>query len=155
MDIRKAANKDITAILNLLQQVNLIHHNGRPDLFNVGTKYTKEQLENIICDNDRPILVADDNGVIKGYAFCIYQTHENETILTDIKTLYLDDLCVDEKYRGEHIGKKLYDAVLKLAKENGCYNMTLNAWCFNQRAVGFYEKCGMQPLKIYMEKVTE
>ncbi len=155
MDIRKAANKDITAILNLLQQVNLIHHNGRPDLFNVGTKYTKEQLENIICDNDRPILVADDNGVIKGYAFCIYQTHENETILTDIKTLYLDDLCVDEKYRGEHIGKKLYDAVLKLAKENGCYNMTLNAWCFNQRAVGFYEKCGMQPLKIYMEKVIE
>ncbi len=155
MDIRKAANKDITAILNLLQQVNFIHHNGRPDLFNVGTKYTKEQLENIICDNDRPILVADDNGVIKGYAFCIYQTHENETILTDIKTLYLDDLCVDEKYRGEHIGKKLYDAVLKLAKENGCYNMTLNAWCFNQRAVGFYEKCGMQPLKIYMEKVIE
>ena len=155
MDIRKAANKDITAILNLLQQVNLIHHNGRPDLFNVGTKYTKEQLENIICDNDRPILVADDNGVIKGYAFCIYQTHENETILTDIKTLYLDDLCVDEKYRGEHIGKKLYDAVLKLAKENGCYNMTLNAWCFNQRAVGFYEKCGMQQLKIYMEKVIE
>ena len=155
MDIRKAANKDITAILNLLQQVNLIHHNGRPDLFNVGTKYTKEQLENIICDNDRPILVADDNGVIEGYAFCIYQTHENETILTDIKTLYLDDLCVDEKYRGEHIGKKLYDAVLKLAKENGCYNMTLNAWCFNQRAVGFYEKCGMQPLKIYMEKVIE
>ena len=155
MDIRKAANKDITAILNLLQQVNLIHHNGRPHLFNVGTKYTKEQLENIICDNDRPILVADDNGVIKGYAFCIYQTHENETILTDIKTLYLDDLCVDEKYRGEHIGKKLYDAVLKLAKENGCYNMTLNAWCFNQRAVGFYEKCGMQPLKIYMEKVIE
>ena len=155
MDIRKAANKDITAILNLLQQVNLIHHNGRPDLFNVGTKYTKEQLENIICDNDRPILVADDNGVIKGYAFCIYQTHENETILTDIKTLYLDDLCVDEKYRGEHIGKKLYDAVLKLAKENGCYNMTLNAWCFTQRAVGFYEKCGMQPLKIYMEKVIE
>lgn len=155
MDIRKAANKDITAILNLLQQVNFIHHNGRPDLFNVGTKYTKEQLENIICDNDRPILVADDNGVIKGYAFCINQTHENETILTDIKTLYLDDLCVDEKYRGEHIGKKLYDAVLKLAKENGCYNMTLNAWCFNQRAVGFYEKCGMQPLKIYMEKVIE
>lgn len=155
MDIRKAANKDITAILNLLQQVNFIHHNGRPDLFNVGTKYTKEQLENIICHNDRPILVADDNGVIKGYAFCIYQTHENETILTDIKTLYLDDLCVDEKYRGEHIGKKLYDAVLKLAKENGCYNMTLNAWCFNQRAVGFYEKCGMQPLKIYMEKVIE
>ena len=155
MDIRKAANKDITAILNLLQQVNFIHHNGRPDLFNVGTKYTKEQLENIICDNDRPILVADDNGVIKGYAFCIYQTHENETILTDIKTLYLDDLCVDEKYRGEHIGKKLYDAVLKLAKENGCYNMTLNGWCFNQRAVGFYEKCGMQPLKIYMKQVIE
>ena len=42
MEIRKAETKDINAILNLLKQVNLIHHNGRPDIFNIGTKI--EQL---------------------------------------------------------------------------------------------------------------
>ena len=103
MEIRKAETKDINAILNLLKQVNLIHHNGRPDIFNIGTKYTYEQLVEIIDDDNCSILVANDNGKIKGYAFCIYQENKNDNILTDIKTLYLDDLCVDENYRGKHL----------------------------------------------------
>ena len=127
MKIRKAETKDINAILNLLKQVNLIHHNGRPDIFNIGTKYTYEQLVEIIDDDNCSILVANDNGKIKGYAFCIYQENKNDNILTDIKTLYLDDLCVDKNYRGKHIGKKLYDAVLELAKEKHCYNILYNS----------------------------
>ena len=155
MEIIKAETKDINAILNLLKQVNLIHHNGRPDIFNIGTKYTYEQLVEIIDDDNCSILVANDNGKIKGYAFCIYQENKNDNILTDIKTLYLDDLCVDENYRGKHIGKKLYDAVLELAKEKHCYNVTLNVWHLNESALKFYEKCGMKPLKICMEKIMD
>ena len=34
-----------------------------------------------------------------------------------IKTLYLDDLCVDEACRGKHVGKALYERVLAFAKE--------------------------------------
>ena len=86
MEIRKAETKDINAILNLLKQVNLIHHNGRPDIFNIGTKYTYEQLVEIIDDDNCSILVANDNGKIKGYALCIYQENKNDNILTDIKT---------------------------------------------------------------------
>lgn len=147
MEIRKAETKDINAILNLLKQVNLIHHNGRPDIFNIGTKYTYEQLVEIIDDDNCSILVANDNGKIKGYAFCIYQENKNDNILTDIKTLYLDDLCVDENYRGKHIGKKLYDAVLELAKEKHCYNVTLNVWHLNESALKFYEKVRYETAK--------
>lgn len=153
MIIRKAQTEDISQILELLRQVNLIHHNGRPDLFNIGTKYTNDQLAEIIEDRTRPILVADDNGSVKGYAFCVVQSHEGDNILTNIKTLYLDDLCVDEKCRGEHIGRQLYEAVLKLAENLGCYNVTLNVWCLNENAMKFYEACEMKPLKIYMEHI--
>lgn len=153
MMIRKAQLEDSIQILNLLRQVNLIHHNGRPDLFHVGTKYTPEQLAEMICDDNRPILVADEDGTIKGYSFCMIQMHEKDNILTDIKTLYLDDLCVDENCRGEHVGKALYQAVLTLARELGCYHVTLNVWCLNGDAMKFYEACGMKPLKICMEQI--
>ena len=88
-----------------------------------------------------------------GYCFCIFEQHVGHSVLTDIKTLYIDDLCVDESLRGKHVGRGLYDAAVALAKESGCYNLTLNVWSCNPGALRFYEKCGMLPQKICMEKI--
>ncbi len=154
MDIRLAKEKDISKIEDLLSQVDLVHHNGRPDIFKIGTKYSQLELKELLKDKNRPILVcADDNDIVLGYCFCIYQQHLNNSVLTDIKTLYIDDLCVDEKMRGKNIGKKLYNAAVNLAKENNCYNVTLNVWSCNATALRFYEKCGLVPQKICMEKI--
>ena len=81
---------------------------------------------------------------VLGYAFCIFQQHIGDNILTDIKTLYIDDLCVDETLRGQHIGKQLYEFVVDFAKKSGCYNVTLNVWACNESAKKFYEKCGFR-----------
>lgn len=155
MEIRQAGEKDIAGIDNLLRQVLTIHHNGRPDLFKGNAKkYTDEELLKIMKDEKRPIFVADNGeGEILGYAFCVFVQHMDDNILTDIKSLYIDDLCVDEACRGEHIGQKLYEYVLTFAKEEGCYNLTLNVWACNESARRFYEKCGLMPQKIGMEKI--
>lgn len=149
--IRQAKEHDIPALENLLQQVGYIHHVQRPDIFQHGQKYTTAELQQFLHDFKRPILVAETEGRVVGYAFCIYQQHLNDSILTDIKTLYIDDLCVDEQYRGFHIGKKLYEAAIALAKENNCYNVTLNVWAKNETAIKFYQSCGLMPQKIGME----
>ncbi len=150
--IRKANIKDIPKIMDLLSQVCLVHHNGRPDIFKIGTKYSSAELEALLCDEQRPILVwADENDKVMGYCFCIFQQHKENSILTDIKTLYIDDLCVDEKMRGRHIGKELYDAAVKLAQDSGCYNLTLNVWSCNPSAMRFYEAQGLAPQKVGME----
>lgn len=152
MFIRRAEIKDTERIKELLSQVLEVHHKGRPDIFKTGCrKYTDSELQEIIKDDMRPIFVAEDNGIVYGYAFCIITQHINNNILTDIKTLYIDDLCVDESCRGNHIGKSLYDAVLSYAKEIKCYNVTLNVWSLNESAIRFYEKCGLKPQKIGME----
>ena len=152
--IRFANIKDIPKILDLLAQVDLVHHNGRPDIFNIGTKYNAQELEELMQDKERPILVeTDENDMVLGYCFCIFQQHKNDSVLTDIKTLYIDDLCVDETLRGKHIGSKLFQVAMELAKENGCYNVTLNVWSCNPSALRFYERLGMTPQKIYMEKI--
>lgn len=155
MIIERATEKDIAGINHLLNQVLMVHHNGRPDLFKANAKkYTDEELKVILVDDSRPIFAAkDESGRVLGYAFCVMQQHLNNNILTDIKTLYIDDLCVDETIRGQHIGSKLYDYVLAYAKEQGCYNVTLNVWTCNEGAMKFYEKCGLKPQKIGMETI--
>ena len=152
--IRRAEEKDIPKIEDLLAQVCLVHHKGRPDIFKVGTKYSEQELKALIKDEGRPILVCtDENDEVMGYCFCIYQRHENNSVLTDIKTLYIDDLCVDEGLRGKHVGKSLYEAALKLARDSGCYNLTLNVWSCNPSAMKFYEAQGLVPQKVAMEVI--
>lgn len=156
MMIRRAEEKDMDGINRLLTQVLLIHHHGRPDLFQGGhkKKYTDEQLRKIIHDENTPILTAvDEQGKVLGYAFCVLKQYVNDNILTDIKTLYIDDLCVDEKIRGQKIGRLLYEEVLRYARETGCYNVTLNVWSCNEPAMRFYEKCGLKPQKVGMEVI--
>lgn len=160
MIIRRATVIDMPGINKLLHQVLMVHHNGRPDLFKPNVKkYTDEELETMILDDRTPIFVAvdetmpEDADAVLGYAFCIFQQHINNNILTDIKTLYIDDLCVDEEKRGLHIGKRLYEHVLGFAKEQGCYNVTLNVWSCNESAMRFYEACGLLPQKVGMEQI--
>ena len=155
MEIRRAVNQDMEDINRLLLQVCLVHHRGRPDLFKYGAKkYTDEQLRALIADDSRPIFVAvGEDGHVAGYAFCVFQQHTGDNILTDIRTLYIDDLCVDDNRRGQHIGSQLYQYVLDFARENGCYNVTLNVWSCNEAAMKFYEACGLKPQKVGMEVI--
>jgi len=154
--VRMAAEKDILKIGDLLSQVDLVHHNGRPDLFKIGRKYSDEALKTLLKDKTRPILVSvDEKDEVMGYCFCMFLQHVNDSVLTDIKTLYIDDLCVDETLRGKHVGKELFEAATRLAKESGCYNLTLNVWSCNASALHFYEAQGLVPQKIGMELILD
>ena len=153
--VRRANKNDIPRILELLVQVDMVHHNGRPDIFKgPTTKYNAAELEEIIADDETPVFVfADENDKVLGHAFCIHRQELDNNVLTDIKTLYIDDICVDETARGKHVGKTLYESVIEYAKENGFYNVTLNVWSCNPGALKFYEAMGLKPQKIGMEKI--
>lgn len=155
MLIRRAKEIDMEGINHLLRQVLMVHHNGRPDLFKANAKkYTDMELVELIKDDTKPIFVAvNEEEKVLGYAFCVMQQYQNHEIMTDIRTLYIDDLCVDEQLRGQYIGKRLYEYVINFAKEQNFYNVTLNVWCLNENAMKFYEACGLIPQKIGMEKV--
>lgn len=152
--IRKAIEKDIPKIGDLLEQVDLVHHNGRPDLFNIGKKYNDKEVLELINNDTTPILVWVDSGDnVWGYCFCCIQYTKGNSVLADVKTLYIDDLCVDKSKRGLGIGKELYQSVKALAKDLGCYNLTLNVWEFEGSAKGFYQKQGLKTQKTVMEEI--
>lgn len=151
--IRKAEKRDVGRIIELLHQVNMVHHVIRPDLFKpYTTKYDEQALEELLSDGNKPIFVFDD-GVVQGYAFCQVTEVKNDQLLQDIKTLYIDDICVDETARGKHVGKALYDYVHDYALSIGCYNITLNVWEGNESAICFYRNMGMQVQKTTMETI--
>ena len=154
MDIRRAEEKDIEQIEALLYQVHKVHSDKRPDLFIPGAKkYTTEEIKSILKNDETPVYVAEADGCISGYAFCIYQKHCNKS--SNYTSLYIDDLCVSEKSRGQKIGTQLYDFVLDTAKKNGCHNLTLNVWACNETAMKFYEKCGLKIQKYGMEQILD
>ena len=157
MNIRKANTKDIPHIKELLQQVLEIHANIRPDIFITGTtKYTEKELEDILSDENRPIYVATSGeDTCIGYAFCILKNQPFSNNMVPFKSLFIDDLCVDQNTRGQHIGEKLIEHVKEEAKKMGCYEVTLNVWAGNTLAEKFYEKMGFQTKERQLEYILK
>lgn len=153
--IRKAEKQDIGRMIELLHQVNMVHYRIRPDLFKPHTtKYTEQELEALLQDESRPVFVFVD-GQVLGYAFCQITEVKGHGLLQDAKSLYIDDICVDEQARGKHVGTALYDHVLKFAGSIGCHNITLNVWEGNEPALSFYRKMGMGVQKTTMEVILQ
>ena len=152
--VRHAEERDISSILNLLLQVDMVHHNGRPDLFKgPATKYNEAELRKILAGENTPVFVCvDENDQVLGHGFCIMEQYGSQ-LLTEHTTLYIDDICVDEAFRGQGVGRALYEYILDFARKNGCYNVTLNVWSCNPGAMAFYEKLGLTPYKVGMEKI--
>lgn len=152
--VRRAEGRDIPEILRLLVQVNMVHHNGRPDLFKgPTTKYTEAELSQILQNDDTPVFVcADDQGRVLGHGFCILQRFGGQ-LMTEHDTLYVDDICVDEAARGTGVGRAIYDYIVDYARSLGCYNVTLNVWTCNPGAKAFYEKLGLKPYRVSMEQI--
>ena len=154
MIIRIANEKDTAAVLRLLEQVNRVHHDLRPDLFNLATKYTAADLELLFADEDTRVFVCEENGSVLGYVFTVLIDHQDDNMLVPVKELYIDDLCVDEAARGKGVATKLFAYVRQYAREKGCYHITLNVWEGNDSALAFYRKMGMTPQKTKLEIIV-
>ena len=149
--IRKATEEDIPRLMELLQQVNMVHHELRPDLFKPNTtKYDEIQLQHLLADRSTPVFVYEQMSVL-GYVFVRVEQTLDDRLLQDRKTLYIDDLCVDIQARGKHIGRQLFDHVHRWAREQGCQSITLNVWAGNKAALKFYQQAGMHIRKTCME----
>lgn len=155
MIIRKARMEDRLGIERLLKEVNNLRQKLRPDIFiENAIKYNEEKFNALISNGATPIFVAvDEDGNVLGHLFCQVRDHADVAVYKDFKTLFIDDLCVAESAHRQGIGKSLFDFALKYARQNGCYDVTLNVWSGNDSALAFYEKMGMFPKETQMEYI--
>lgn len=155
MKIRRAEEKDISKVLELLDQVLELHAKIRPDIFIPGTtKYTEKELIEIFKDDTKPVYVAaDENDEVMSYAFCVIKEPVKSNNLVPNRYMFIDDLCVDKDARGQKVGQKLFEFVKEEAKKLDCYEVILNVWEGNDNAIKFYEKMGMKNRAMLMEIV--
>lgn len=133
MEIRLAQAKDCQGIFELIKELaKFVKAEGR-------LKTTAEQL---LADGFGPTplfkaFVATENNQIIGTAvfFEKYSTWKG-------KAIYLEDLVVKESFRGNKIGKLLFNAVRNYAKENNAQRMDWQIYAFNKPALKFYKKLG-------------
>lgn len=153
MEFRLAVSSDALAIASALRNMLEIHHNGRPDLFREGaTKYDEKAVADMIAEGKDMIYVAACGLTVCAYAICRIEYISGHPIRRDMKTMYLDDLCVMPEYRDRGIGHRFMNMLFDEAKKRGCDNFELNVWEFNSRAVSFYESCGLTVQRRRMEK---
>ena len=153
MEIRKAEKRDIPGMIALLCQVGDVHHEIRPDIFRAGClKYDEAALEVLLTEAEKPIFVAVEGDFVAGYCFCVQKRFRDHETFTDRTEFYIDDLCVDENRRGQGIATQLFDHAVEYAKRLRFDAVTLNVWCGNDGAMKFYEKAGLKPRNIMMEK---
>lgn len=153
MEFRLAVSSDAPAIASALRNMLEIHHNGRPDLFREGAKkYDEKAVADMIAEGKDVIYVAACGLTVCAYAICRIEYISGHPIRRDMKTMYLDDLCVMPEYRDRGIGHRFMNMLFDEAKKRGCDNFELNVWEFNSRAVSFYESCGLTVQRRRMEK---
>ena len=151
--IRKAEHQDISRLIELLYQADEVHNGIRPDIFKGNvSKYDEDELAHILDDDSKPIFVYEEEEVL-AHAFCQISETKDHRLLQDVKTLYIDDICVDKTARGRHIGSALYEYIRDYARSIGCHNITLNVWEGNDAALLFYKSMGMKVQKTGMETI--
>ena len=153
MIIRQAIESDAAALAYLLDQIALMHAAKRPDIFKKGVrKYNDHEINELIKDDYNKIFVAVIEENVVGYIFTVIdQEDDPASNFTDIKNLYIDDLCVDEHYQNRGIGRALMNKVKEYAKSINCKRVTLNVWALNPSALSFYESNDFKPYKYCME----
>lgn len=130
--IRRATAEDAAAIAHLANQLG--RHEGLSDVFD-------EAL--ILKDGfgDRPafqVLIAERSGQPVGYA--LFTDGYNTDIAA--RSVWLNDLFVDESARGGGIGRRLLAAVARIAVERGARSVWWGVRSSNRRARQFYAGLG-------------
>lgn len=147
--IRLATESDYASVERIMKQVHTMHVDWRPDIY-------KEMDPILPLDmyldhiEQQQVLVADMAGEVVGLMICL-ERHISGGPIRERKVLYVDSMAVEEKYRGQGIGHRLFDYVLGLCREKEYDGLELQVNARNTAARFMYEKYGFTEKSINME----
>ena len=114
------------------------------------TSFTKTQFVDTlqyVCPFSEIWVIEYENDII-ATGTIIY---EKKFIYNNCTLGHIEDVCVKNKYRNFGLGKLIVKYIMNLAKERGCYKVTLD--CSEENS-HFYEICGMERRGVQMSQLT-
>ena len=140
--IRKAELKDVTIILNLINE--LAEYEKLLD----EVTATEDKLMNTIFGNDKfvEVWLAEINDEPVGQVFFF----RNYSTFLAKPGFYIEDIYVRPQFRGKGIGKKLLNKVIELAKEKNYGRVEWSVLNCNEPAIEFYKNIGAVSMDDWM-----
>ena len=154
--IRKAKLDDFENIHKIFLQVHELHLKSREDIFKDNTDpMNYNDFKDGLLNTEKLYFVAELKSNIVGICLCSIKIVEDNKYLKYRKILYINDICVDKKFRNQGIGKKMYEKVFQKAKELKCNSVELMVWGFNKNAIRFYKSLGMKVKNMKFEQFVD
>jgi len=131
INIRCAVKEDCARLLELIRE--LAEYEKAPQEVTVTMEHFEES-----GFGKQPVwwaFVAEADGQVEGFAmyYIRYSTWKGQR-------MYLEDLIVTEKMRGQGLGKLLFDQLIVEAKEKKFNGITWQVLEWNEPAINFYKK---------------
>ncbi|WP_368206322.1 N-acetyltransferase family protein [Aeromonas sp. s5] len=146
LEIRKAREQDIDAILELNRQIGEIHFAQAPQVFCPPSPEERAFLLAAIAAEGRLFCVAEQEGTVAGFLTARIDINETIPFLSKEPICRIGTLVVDEGHRSRGIGKALIAHCDEWGKAQGASQLRLEVMAFNERAKALYERLGFKML---------
>lgn len=135
--------KDPQVLAGLNKPVQDLHHQKYPQFFKpydeeVCVAFFQRQLEK----PNWVVFLVEIDGKNAGYASYFVKDYQENPFRKAYKSIYVDQVCVLDKFKGKGIGKHVMQKIEEDAKEVGISHIELSYWELNKEAKGFYEHLG-------------
>lgn len=132
--IRSVSQSDIDIVIELLQQISEFKL-PKSHFLSVWNSFSKQ-------NNIHSLIAVIDNQIV-GYGSIMI-----ETKIRGGKVGHVEDIVSHPLFQKKGIGKAVMDALLDIAKANGCYKIVLQCKEHNEE---FYKKCGYEQEGLAMQ----
>ncbi|PIB13952.1 GNAT family N-acetyltransferase [Vibrio rotiferianus] len=152
MKIRPATPDDLNALFDLNKQINELHHLYAPQAFVAPSEEDRTFLINMLADEERLFLVAEEGQQVLGFITATITQNETISFLIKDPICRIGTIVVDENQKSKGVGRALMAAVEQWARESGATQVRLEVMEFNHNAQQFYDKLGFVPNSRLMMK---
>jgi ribosomal protein S18 acetylase RimI-like enzyme len=110
-------------------------------------KLPENELIKLMRKRNFHFLVAEDKGKIIGFINTSIHKQDEE-----VKRAYINGAFVVKEYRRQNIANRLLNNIIKIAKENNCFEVRLSSNVLNTTAIKTWPTIGFQEYHIEFRK---
>ena len=152
--VRKATRDDYTSVCELFYEIDTLHRDNLPHVFQKPGDAAREQdyYLNLVADENVGFFVANIDEKLVGFVHALVRDTPAIPVLVPKRHANVDFIVVKAGFQDQGIGSRLMDRVQEWAITKGAVSIELNVYEFNRNAISFYGKLGYRTLSRKMSK---
>ncbi len=152
--VRNAIADDYFAVCDLLDEIDVLHRDNHPDIFQkpVGLARTQDYYLGLLNDANVGLFLAETDGKPVGLIHAIIREMPDFPIFVPRRYAVIDTIVVKSRVRKHGVGKILMETAKDWAVIKGATSIELGVYEFNESAISFYKSLGFHTLSRKMKR---